>query len=171
MGKGLFYKYKNIIYIFISFTVIVMSICILFCKKYIGNWNEYLTNNLKNVLNYNSYKNIFILIAGKNLKYIFFVIIVCKTMYRRYIKYFLAIFFGISVSIIVTPIFMSSHIALGFVILILILIKMTAWCLSAYILYIKRSKFKYLYLCFFIISVTLVEAFIYLKIVAGIIGA
>lgn len=171
MEKGLFNKNKNIIYIFISFLVIVMSICILFCKKYIGSWNEFLINNLRNVLKYNSYKNIIFLIADNNFKYIFLIIIVCKTMYRRYIKYFLAILFGISVSIIVTPVFMSAKIALGFVLLIIILIKMTAWCLSAYILYIKKSKFKYLYLCFFIIIITLLEAFIYLKIVARIIGA
>ena len=76
--------------------IIGMSICIFFFKKYITDWYGFIRETMVTLLKYFDYGGILKKLLIKNIKYILFVAVICKSIYRKYLKYYLAVFWGIS---------------------------------------------------------------------------
>lgn len=166
MEKGLFNKYKNILYVFLSMLIIGMSICIFFFKKYITDWYGFIRETMVTLLKYFDYGGILKKMLIKNIKYILFVAVICKSIYRKYLKYYLAVFWGISAGMVITVIFMSGNITFGFIMLLLNLIKIAMFGFAAFLLYIKKRNTKYIMALIIIVLMSMIESLIYIKMVA-----
>lgn len=168
MEKGLFNKYKNILYVFLSMLIIGMSICIFFSKNYIDDWYSFISETMVTLLKYFDYGGILKKLLIKNIKHILFVAVICKSIYRKYLKYYIAIFWGITAGMIITVIFMAGNIPLGFTMVLLNLIKIVMFGFAALLLYIKKRNTKYIMALIIIVLMSMIESLIYIKIVARI---
>lgn len=166
MEKSLFYKYKNIIEIFTATAIIGMSICIVFASQYVKVWNSELETILKYMSVYNNYRGWFRKILIKNLKYLGFVAIICKSVYRHFLKYGLAIYLGFSTLFLVTVFIMAKNIKLGLIILLICFVKIVFNSFAAFLLYVKKRQNKYLFSFGVILLQSMLEAMIYTKMVA-----
>lgn len=168
MEKGLFNKYKNILYVFLSMLIIGMSICIFFSKKYIDDWYSFIRETIVMLLKYFDYGGVLKKLLIKNTKHIIFVAVICKSIYRKYLKYFLAVFWGISAGTVITVLFMAGNIPFGFTMVLLNLIKIVMFGFAAFLLYIKKRNTKYIMALIIIVMMSMIESLVYIKIVARI---
>lgn len=114
MERGLFYKFRTVIYIFLVAVMAGVIFCIYPANTQIREWHTLLKNNIKDIKKYFDYIHIFERVFLKNLRNITIIAIACRSMYRSYLKYIISAMWGFGLSLVIAVCVLSSDIRMAF---------------------------------------------------------
>ena len=160
MERGLFYKFRTVIYIFLVAVMAGVIFCIYPANTQIREWHMLLKNNIKDIKKYFDYIHIFERVFLKNLRNITIIAIACRSMYRSYLKYIISAMWGFGLSLVITVCVLSSDIRMAFRLLLYMSLHDIFFGMAIYLICTKKKNIKYIPAFIVIIGCSFIETII-----------
>lgn len=160
MERGLFYKFRTVIYIFLIAVMAGIIFCIYPANSQIRAWHTLLKNNIRDIKKYFEYIHIFQRVFLKNMRNITIIAIACRSLYRRYLKYIISAMWGFGLSLVITVCVLSSDIRMAFRLLLYMAVHDIFFGAAIYLIYMKKKNIKYIPALVVIIVCSLIETII-----------